>query len=35
MEFKGKAMLTFCGSNIYTDALYPASKKKIATAPAL
>ena len=36
MEFKGKTMLTFCGSNVYTDAMYPASRHlNNATAPAL
>jgi dihydroorotase len=27
MEFKGKTMLTFCGSNVYTDAMFPASRR--------
>lgn len=36
MQFKGKSMLTFCGSNIYTDVLYPPSRKKVrGAAPAL
>ena len=36
MQFRGKAVLTFCGSNVYTDALYPASRKVTrAAAPAL
>jgi dihydroorotase len=36
MLFKGKTMLTFCGSNVYTDALYPASRKLTRSAsPAL
>lgn len=36
MEFKGKTMLTFCGANVYTDALYPAEKRIVkAAVPAL
>jgi dihydroorotase len=36
MEFKGKTMLTFCGSNVYTDALFPASRRiNRAASPAL
>ncbi|MEO7454112.1 MAG: dihydroorotase [Fimbriimonadales bacterium] len=27
MEFKGKTMLTFCGSNVYTDAMFPAARR--------